>query len=213
VEGKENPSFNYQDDWLAENMVYLTENSDCGLGIIQSERDAGVFNVDVFCEDESGNSFVRNKSEDKSKWEEYLAHLINYSVGASAKTFIWLSPNPSDRHIEMVKWLDQVTPETVRWYLFKIEAIKVGNSTPVPFFTMIFSPSQITLCSEQEELAEKYRKRVKFWEGLLTVLNEKMQVYNSINVHKENQKPGVTGTYYQMLVWLEHGYVKMAQIF
>lgn len=213
MEGKENRSLSFTDDWLAQNMVYLTENPDCGLGIVESERESGVFNVDVFCEDELGNSFVRNQAEGKDKWEEYLGHLLNYSVGASAKTFIWLSPNPGDKHVEMVKWLDEVTPETVRWYLFKIEAIKFGNSTPVPFFTMIFSPSQLNKCSEIEELSEKYRKRVKFWEGLLTVLNEKMQVYMSINVPKENQKPGVTGAYYQMLVWLDHGYVKVAETF
>jgi hypothetical protein len=213
VEGKENRSFSFQDDWLAENMIYLTDNMDCGLGITEAEREAGVFNVDVFCEDELGNSFVRSKAEEKNKWEEHLGHLINYSVGASAKTFIWLSPNPGDRHVEIVKWLDEVTPETVRWYLFKIEAIKVGNSTPIPFFTLIFSPSQEALCSEDEKLAERYRKRVKFWEGLLTVLNERMQLYMSINVPKDTQKPGVTGAYFQMLVWLEYGYIKMAQTF
>lgn len=210
---RENRSFSFKDSWLAENMVYLTEDTDCGLGIIDSEREAGVFNVDVFCEDELGNSFVQEKGTDKSKWGEQLGHLLNYSVGASAKTVILLSPNPSETHIEMVKWMDEISPDIVRWYLFKIEAIKVGNSTPIPFFTMIFSPSQHTLCSEKEELAERYRKRVKFWEGLLTVLNEKMHMYMQINVPKEEEKEGVTGSYYQMLVWLDNGFIKMAQIF
>ncbi|MGI6554823.1 MAG: hypothetical protein ACOX2P_05540 [Bacillota bacterium] len=202
----------YKDQWLAENMIYLTENTDCGLGIFDCELEAGVFNVDVFCEDELGNSFVRSMEPEKGEWGEKLSHLLNYSVGASAKTIIWLSPNPCERHVEMIKWLDEVTPEIIRWYLFKIEAIKVGNSTPVPFFTMIYSPSQEVLCSEKEELAEKYRKRVKFWEGLLTVLNEKMQVYLSINVPKEEQGEGITGSYYQMLVWT-NGTIRMARIF
>lgn len=213
MDGQENLSFSFKDNWLAENMIYLTENTDCGLGIIDCEREAGVFNVDVFCEDELGNSFVREKCCEKSNWEEQFGHLLNYSIGASAKTVIWLSPNPSKNHVEIVKWLDEVSPETVRWYLFKIEAIKVGNSTPIPFFTLIFSPSQQELCSEKEELAEKYRKRVKFWEGLLTILNEKMQAYMKINLHKKDRKPGATGAYYQMLVWLDSGYIKMAQIF
>lgn len=213
MEGQENRYFNFQDKWLAENMVYLTENPDCGLGITENEREAGFFGVDVFCEDELGNSFVTKKGGDPSQWETTLSHLLNYSVGASAKTFIWLSPNPGETHIQMVKWLDEATPEDVRWYLFKIEAIKVGNAAPIPFFTMIFSPSQETICSEKEELAEKYRKRVKFWEGLLMVLNERMNVYNTINVPKENQTPGLTGSYYQMLVWIDGGFVRMAEIF
>lgn len=206
-------NLSFKDEWLAENISYLTDNYDCGLGILECEREAGVFNVDVFCEDELGNSFIRNKSSEKSMWEEQLGHLLNYSVGASAKTVIWLSPNPSDRHIEMVKWLDEVSPDIVRWYLFKIEAIKVGMSTPIPFFTLIFSPSQISQCSEKEELAENYRKRVKFWEGLLTVLNSKMNLYLSINVPKEDQKAGITGSYYQMLIWAENGFVRTAKIF
>lgn len=213
MDQNEHRSLRFQDNWLAEKMVYLTEDTDCGLGIIDSEREAGVFNVDVFCEDESANSFVHNDCKDKSRWGEYLGHLLSYSVGASAKTVIWLSPNPGEVHVEMVKWLNETTPEIVRWYLFKIEAIKVGNSTPVPFFTLIYSPNQNALCTEKEELAEKYRRRVKFWEGLLTVLNDRMQLYMSINVNKEGQRTGITGRYYQMLVWLDSGVIRMAQIF
>lgn len=213
MDKNENRSLSFQDSWLTENMVYLTEDTDCGLGIVDSEREAGVFNVDVFCEDEQGNSFVHNKAGDTNKWEEQLGHLLNYSVGASAKTVIWLTSNPSERHVEMVKWLDEITPDIVRWYLFKIEAMKVGNSTPIPFFTMEFSPSQQILCSEKEELAEKYRKRVKFWEGLLTVLNQKMELHKSINVIKEGQRNEVSGTYFQMLVWLDSGFIKIAKIF
>ena len=208
-----NSSLIYKDEWLAENMFYLTEDTDCGLGILDCEREAGVFNVDVFCEDELGTSFVSNQVPGKEGWEKNLGHLLGYSVGGAPKTVIWLSTGAGDKHVELVKWMDQVTPDTVRWYLFKIEAIKVGNSTPIPFFTMIFSPSQLSLCSEKEELAEKYRKRVKFWEGLLTVLNERMKLYLSISVPKEDQRTGITGSYYQMLVWLEDGLVKMAQAF
>lgn len=213
MDGQENPYFKIKDNWLAANMVYLTEDPDCGLGITASEREDGVFSVDVFCEDGAGNSFIQKYGEDSSKWETTLAHLLNYSVGASAKTFIWLSPNPGKHHARMVKWLDAQTPEDVRWYLFKIEAMKVGNAPPIPLFTMIFSPSQETICSEKEELAEKYRKRVKFWEGLLTVLNERMQVYQTINIPKDNQEPGLTGSYYQMMVWIDGGFVRMAKIF
>ncbi len=213
MEGKENRYYKVKDNWLAENMTYLTDYSDCGLGITDFERESGVFSVDVFCEDELANSFVSNEGRDPSKWEHILGHLLNYSVGASAKTFIWLSPNPGETHIKMVKWLDKTTPEDVRWYLFKIEAMTVGNAPPIPFFTMIFSPSQETICIEKEELAENYRKRVKFWEGLLTVLNERMQVYKTINVPKDNQERGLTGSYYQMMVWIDGGFVRMAQIF
>lgn len=206
-------SLTFRDEWLAENISYLTEDADCGLGILDSERIAGVFNVDVFCEDELGTSFVLNNVSGTSDFEKNLVHLLGYSVSESPRTVIWLSADASEKHIEMVKWMDEATPDTVRWYLFKIEAIKVGNSTPIPFFTMVFSPSQRTLCSENEVLAEKYRKRVKFWEGLLTVLNEKMKLYQNISIPKQDQRTGITGAYYQMLVWMEDGLVRMAQTF
>lgn len=213
MEEKSNRSLTFTDAWLAENMFYLTEDTDCGLGILDCEREAGVFNVDVFCEDEGGTSFIINKFPGEGVWEEHLGHILGYSVGESPKTVIWLTSHPCDKHVEIVKWMDEVTPENVRWYLFKIEGYKVGNSPPIPFFTMIFSPSQLSLCSEKEDLAEKYRKRVKFWEGLLTVLNERMKVYQNISVPKEEQRTMITGEYYQMLVWMENGRVKMAQAF
>ena len=77
--------------------------------------------MDVFCEDELHNCSQHGTGKRNG---ERNCHLLNYS--SVGKTIIWLSPTLRET-MEMIKWLDEVTPEIIRWYLFKIEAIKVGQ--------------------------------------------------------------------------------------
>ena len=203
----------FYDRWLNENLQDLVEDEFCGLGLIEPEKEVGTFSVDVFCEDERANSSIFRQKLQPEEYEQELGHLLSYAVGAFPKTLVWLSPNPQDQHRDIIKWLNAQTPDIFRWYLFKIEAIKVGNAPPMPFFSLTYNPGHQDLGITHDELVKRCGQRIKFWEALLTALNTKTKLYMDISVPKENQGTKVTGSYYQLRIRLEDGLIQLVKSF
>ena len=52
--------------WLAENIEYLNEKLGFTLSVQEMEKQIGNFNVDIFCEDEQGNSVIIENQLDKT---------------------------------------------------------------------------------------------------------------------------------------------------
>lgn len=89
-------------------------------------------------------------------------------------------------HMEVIEWLNEVTPVDMSWYLIKLEAVKIDVSPVAPLFTVVAGPSQERkeTGKVKKDEAERHQKRIQFWEGLLPVLNEK-QIYFKTSVHQE----------------------------
>jgi len=72
----------------------------------------------------------------------------------------------------VIEWLNEVTPVDMRWYLIKLEAVKIDDSPVAPLFSIVAGPSQEKKATgkEKKDVAERHQKRIQFWEGLLPVL-------------------------------------------
>ncbi len=72
------------------------------------------------------------------------------------------------------------------FYLVKVEAIKIGDSSPAPLLTMIVGPSQesLDIGETKKELAERYTIRQKFWTGPLDWAKEKTKLHANITSGK-----------------------------
>ncbi len=194
--------------WLANNSDYLSDKLGFNLNVIETERQIGSFNVDIFAEDDQGNSVIIENQLEKTD-HTHLGQLLTYAVGAAAKTIIWISPQPREEHVEVIEWLNEITPVDMKWYLFKIETLKVTDSVVSPLFTKVVGPSQEikALGSEKKDMAERHYKRIEFWEMLLPVLNQKTNVYKNVNPVKDNwlnASAGVGGIYYQIVIRMEN---------
>jgi hypothetical protein len=180
--------------WLADNIDFLNEKLDMNLNVIQTEKQIGSFNVDIFCEDEQGNSVIIENQLEKTD-HTHLGQILTYAVGTAAKTVIWISPEPRVEHVEVIEWLNEITPMDNSWYLFKLEVIKLNETTVSPLFTRIAGPSQEVknLGNEKKEVAERHHKRIKFWENILVLLNKETTLYRNVNPSMDNWLYAATG--------------------
>jgi len=194
--------------WLQDNIDVLNDVLDLPLLNAEREQSAGRYNIDLVAEDEGGNPVIIENQLEKTD-HAHLGQLLTYAVGVDAKTIIWISPMPREEHIEVIEWLNEITPVDIRWYLFKLEVIKIKDSPVSPLFTKVIGPSQEIkiLGKEKKETAERHLKRLEFWENLLPVINNKTNLYKNINPSKDNwlnASSGVGGVYYSIVVRMEN---------
>lgn len=199
--------------WLAENIDFLNDKLDINLNVIQTEKQIGSFNVDIYCEDEQGNSVIIENQLEKTD-HTHLGQILTYTVGTAAKTVIWISPEPRVEHVEVFEWLNEITPVDSSWYLFKLEVLKISDTTVTPLFTKVVGPSQEVknLGNEKKQIAERHQKRRQFWEALLQLLNQKTNIYSNVNPTNDNwlnAGTGVGGVYYSIIVRKESSSIQL----
>mgnify|MGYP000103092750 FL=1 len=125
--------------WLQENIEILNEAIDLNISNPEIEKSAGSFKVDIVAEDDSGNPVIIENQLEKSD-HEHLGKLITYLVAMEAKTAIWIVSDPRPEHLASISWLNESS--SANFYLLKLEAIKIGGSSPAPLLTLIVGPSE-----------------------------------------------------------------------
>lgn len=180
--------------WLADNIDFLNENLEFSLNVIETEKQIGSFNVDIYCEDEQGDRVIIENQLEKTD-HTHLGQILTYTVGIDAKTVIWITPEPRVEHTEVFEWLNEVTPVDNCWYLFKLEVIKLSDTTVSPLFTKIVGPSQVikNRGNEKKEVAESNHSRFQFWETLLEQLNNNTPTYRNVSPTMDNWLNAGTG--------------------
>ena len=199
--------------WLANNMDYLSDALGFTLNFLDKEKQIGSFTIDIFCEDEQGNLVIIENQLEKTD-HKHLGQILTYAVGVDAKTVIWISPDPRTEHMEVIEWLNDVTPVDMSWYLIKLEAVKIGDSPVAPLFTVVAGPSQERKekGNVKKDEAERHQKRLRLWEGLLPVLNEKTSLFQNISPSRDNwlaTTTGVTGIYYYIAITMDSTSLKV----
>jgi len=178
--GKEDKEFTR---WLEKNVDHLSEVLGFDISIISREEKVGPFRVDLYGEDNSGNKVIIENQLEKTD-HTHLGQVITYLTNLEANTAIWISTNPTDEHIKAIDWLNEVTPEDIAFYLVKVEAIQIGNSSSVaPLFTVIKRPTfeKKQIGSERKEYAQRHVLREKFWTQFLEEINKKNQLFSNIS--------------------------------
>lgn len=199
--------------WLANNIDYINDKLGFTLNALETEKQIGSFNVDIYCEDEQGNSAIIENQLERTD-HSHLGQILTYAVGIDAKTVIWISPDPRVEHVEAIEWLNEVTPVDMRWYILKIEAVKIDNSPIAPLFSIIAEPSQERKATGEvkKDVAERHQKRILFWEGLLRVLSEKTSLFRNISPSRDNwltAGTGVGGVNYLIAIKMNGAAIKL----
>ena len=199
--------------WLANNIDYINEKLGVTLNVLETEKQVGSFNVDIYCEDEQGNSVIIENQLERTD-HSHLGQVLTYAVGIDVKTIIWISPNPRVEHIEVIEWLNEVTPVDMSWYILKIEVVKIDDSPIAPLFSIVAGPSQERKATGEikKDVAERHLKRIQFWEGLLPVLNDKTNLFKNISPSSDNwlsAGTGVGGIYYQIVIRMGDASIKL----
>ena len=199
--------------WLADNIDYINETLGVTLNVLETEKQVGSFNVDIYCEDEQGSSVIIENQLEKTD-HSHLGQILTYAVGIDAKTIIWISPNPRVEHVEVIEWLNEVTPVDMSRYILKIEAVKIDDSPIAPLFSIVAGPSQERKATGEvkKDVAERHLKRIQFWEGLLPILNDKTNLFKNISPSSDNwlsAGTGMGGIYYQVVIRKDDASIKL----
>jgi hypothetical protein len=167
--------------WLRDNIDVLNEvleheELNLYLSDINIEQPAGDFSVDMVAKDNFGNMVVIENQLEKSD-HDHLGKLITYLAAQGAKNAIWIVSFRRPEHVAAISWLNDSTKAAI--HMFKVEAIKIGESLPAPLFTLILGKPN----DDREKLGGPSPRDLlvyEFWKGLLERANGKTHLHSNI---------------------------------
>jgi Domain of unknown function (DUF4268) len=188
--------------WLEGNPDVLSEAIDCDIATLQAEAEAGSFSADLRGEDSEGRVIVVENQLEKSD-HKHLGQLVTYVAAFDAAVAVWICAEPRPEHTAAVTWLNE--KGTAKFYLLKIEAVKIGESAPAPLLTLITGPSEEITQQGAEKRAEagRFGERRSFWEAILEKLKPACPAFAGVSPSARNYLwtgAGVTGVGYSIRV-------------
>ena len=171
--------------WLAENIDVLNDAIDLSLSIVERERAAGDFSIDLVAEDEAGNPVIIENQLERSN-HDHLGKLITYLTAIDAKAAIWIVKEARQEHISAVSWLNESSSGS--FYLLKLEAVRIEDSPPAPVLTLIVGSSEESqeFGETKKELKERHILRRRFWTQLLERAKESTPLHASTAPNQQN---------------------------
>ena len=166
--------------WLQENLDVLNEHLDFQLVSAEREQSTGSFNVDLLAEDDQGQTVVIENQLERTD-HDHLGKLITYLAAFDADTAIWIASEPRAEHVKAVSWLNDSSPAS--FYLFRVEAVQIGDSPPAPLITPIVGPTieGKRVASQKKEKSEVEAARYAYWTALLGASAAKSRLFSGLS--------------------------------
>ena len=152
------------------NEVLKDEETNLYLSDPEREQDTENFYVDIVAEDERGNTVIVENQLGKSN-HDHLGKLITYLAATEAKAAIWIVSDPRQEHVDAISWLNR--SQLADFYLLKLEAYKIENSSPAPLLTLIVKPGPRIINNDDP--------RFLFWTALLERMKMKSGLFANIS--------------------------------
>lgn len=168
--------------WLFGNCDVLNDQIGLSITAIEKEKSVGPFFVDIFAEDSTGRKVIIENQLTKTD-HDHLGKILTYLSNLDTKIAIWISTEPRPEHVAAINYLNEVVPDDTKFYLLKVEAFQIGDSEPAPHFTLEAGPSITRKAGGEvkKELAKVDEKRYSFFEQLLSVANQKTNLFSNIS--------------------------------
>ena len=173
--------------WLANNLDLLSNAIGTDLSLVGTETSAGAFSADILAEDSQGNSVIIENQLERTD-HDHLGKLITYMSNLEAKIAIWVTSDPRPEHETAVHWLNEALPADTGFYLVKIQAYRIGDSSPAPLLTVVAGPTEAAreIGQQKKDLAERHIRRLQFWEQLLERAKPQTSLHARISPGKES---------------------------
>ena len=138
------------------------------LTLVEREATGGPFSADILAEDADGNYVIVENQFDQTD-HDYLGKLMIYLSNLEAKKAIWITSAPRLEHEKVIHWLNETLPADTAFYLVKLEAFRIDDSTPARLLTIVAGPSPESkqFGFKKKELSERHLMRLEFWTQLL----------------------------------------------
>jgi hypothetical protein len=128
--------------WLAQNLALLGESLHLGeLELLGTETRAGDFRLDILAEDDEGN-LVLVENQFGPTDHKHLGQIITYVASQRRPaTVVWVAEKFREDHRAAIDWLNASTIEDFDFFGVEIEALKIGDSDPAPYFNVVAKPN------------------------------------------------------------------------
>jgi hypothetical protein len=157
--------------WLAQNLDLLADALKIDeLELKGTEVSAGDFRLDILAEDAQGHPVLIENQFGPTD-HKHLGQLISYVASqVGPATVVWVAERFKEDHRAAIDWLNASTVNDFDFFAVEIEALKIGESAPAPFFNLVAKPnswarsvSAVTRSSTTDELAERHKIRLNYW--------------------------------------------------
>lgn len=157
--------------WLAANLDLLAQALHIDeLELRGTEVPAGDFRLDILAEDSDGTA-VLIENQFGATDHRHLGQLISYVASQNRRaTVIWVAERFKDDHRAAIDWLNTVTADDYSFFAVEIEALRIGDSQPAPFFNVVAKPNSWTKTIRSSGTteggpgqAERHRARTAYW--------------------------------------------------
>lgn len=129
--------------WLAQNIGELSQAVGIEIEVKEIEKKVGAYELDIYAVDKDNpDTVIIIESQLDETDHKHLGQLLAYAAGSDATAVIWVSPAIRDEHRKTVEWLNQVTTESVGFFLVRVELIRIDNSLPAVRFEVEAAPSE-----------------------------------------------------------------------
>lgn len=126
-----------------------------------------------------GIAVIENQLEKSN--HDHLGKLVKYAAMSNAKVAIWIVSEPRSEHVKSITWLNEIG--TIKFFLVKVQAVRIGDSDPAALFTVISGPSEASTEAGKigVDVAGTETKQRQFWTGLLNRAKQKTKLHSGLS--------------------------------
>ncbi len=173
--------------WLQDNIDLLDDDLVVPIDpeSVKREQSVGSFAVDMTAQNVDGETVIVENQLGRSD-HDHLGKVLTYATALEASVAIWIVGNPRAEHVRVLAWLNDST--SLQAYMFRLQAIRIGESPPAPLLTLIVGPSDSAkeIASTKSEQSDLHRRRQAFWRVLLDHAQTKTTLHSGWSPVKAN---------------------------
>lgn len=126
--------------WLLDHIGELNQAIGFEIELSGKEEPVGTFAVDLFGRDvQTGQpAIIENQLEDSD--HRHLGQLVTYASGLKAGLIVWVAPRFRPEHQEALKWLNEISAESVSFFGIELEILEI-NGHRAPNFKLVAEPN------------------------------------------------------------------------
>lgn len=152
--------------WIEDNIDHLSEFLGFELEVLEREKKVGSFSIDLLAQTSNGEKVIIENQLEKTD-HTHLGQIITYFTNLDAKCVIWIAKEIRQEHANAINWLNEFTG--ISFYLIQVEAYRIGQSEPAPYFKLVCKPDEEmkAIGTEIKDLSDRGKFNIQFWESMM----------------------------------------------
>lgn len=178
--------------WIENNISHLSDFLGFELEVLEREKKVGSFSIDLFAQTNDGEKVIIENQLEKTD-HTHLGQIITYFTNLDAKCVIWIAKEIRQEHATAINWLNEFTG--ISFYLVQVEAYRIGDSSPAPYFKLVCKPDQTMKAIGQDikDHSDREKFNINFWESMMEKCKNRLPHFSGKKAPKYHYHSGSAG--------------------